>query len=167
MSMKRIALPIAARRTPRSLEVNAPSLNAGWPKRLVVAMPDAQAGLLQRVLEARDDLVLLGVAGAPRDQVVVVQRLTPHAPSSASLWTESTGSTRLARRAAERVPAGVADGPQTEREAMRDRGSRRPWRTWFLDIDTRLFNRRTPGSPASRLLSEDVNGFFAFCQTVK
>ena len=34
-----MALPIAARRTPRSLEVKAPSLNAGWPKRFVVAIP--------------------------------------------------------------------------------------------------------------------------------
>ena len=38
-SIARIALPIAARRTLRSLEVNAPSLKAGWPNRFVVAIP--------------------------------------------------------------------------------------------------------------------------------
>jgi hypothetical protein len=38
-SIERIALPIAARRTPRSFDVNAPSLNTGCVKRLVVAMP--------------------------------------------------------------------------------------------------------------------------------
>ena len=34
-----MALPIAARRTPRSFDVKAPSLNAGCPNRFVVAMP--------------------------------------------------------------------------------------------------------------------------------
>ena len=91
--MKRIALPIAARRTPRSLEVNAPSLNAGWPNRFVVAIPTPRPVSSSARLEARHDPVRLGRRDCPTGSGRRRAGLTPHAPSSASLCTESTGST--------------------------------------------------------------------------
>ena len=78
---------------------------------------DAQAGLVERGLEARDDPVALG-APSPHGTRSSSCRLTPQAPSSASLRTESDGIERFAGRAAEGVAAGVADGPEPEREAV-------------------------------------------------
>ena len=86
-----MALPIAARRTPRSLDVKAPSLNAGCPKRLVVAMPTpsplaSSAALKRLTMRSRS------AAGVPHGTRSSSCRLIPHAPSSASLPTLSTGS---------------------------------------------------------------------------
>src|SRR3954467_10737816 len=67
--MKRIALPIAARRTPRSLEVNAPSLNAGCPNKFVVAIPTPRPVASNAVLRARPRIpirLLRGTSAAPR-----------------------------------------------------------------------------------------------------
>src|SRR4051794_1842215 len=90
-SIERIALPIAARRTRRSFEVKAPSLNAAWPNRFVVAMPtvrpvSSSADLKPATMPSRS------AAEDPHGTRSSSCRLTPHAPSSASLRTESTGS---------------------------------------------------------------------------
>src|SRR4051812_11568317 len=90
-SIERIALPIAARRTRRSFEVKAPSLNAAWPNRFVVAMPtvrpvSSSADLKPATMRSRS------AAEEPHGTRSSSCRLTPHAPSSASLRTESTGS---------------------------------------------------------------------------
>ena len=78
---------------------------------------DAEAGLLQRRLEAGDDAVVLGRGGAVRDEVLVVQRDAP----GAELGQLAHGVDRVERgagRPAERVAAGVADRPQAEGEAV-------------------------------------------------
>ena len=78
--------------------------------------PHAHAGGLERLLEARDDPLALGGRDAPGDQVVVVQADAPGAELG-QLVHGVDGVDGLARRAAERIAAGVADGPQAEREA--------------------------------------------------
>src|SRR3954452_14292693 len=89
--MKFIALPIAARRTLRSFDVKAPSLNAAWPNRLVVAMPtprpvSSSAALKRATMRSRS------AGETPHGIRSSSWRLTPQAPSSPSFWTESTGS---------------------------------------------------------------------------
>ena len=82
--MKRIALPIAARRTPRSLEVNAPSLNAGWPNRFVVAMPTPSPVSSSAPLK-RATILSFSACELPSGIRSSSWSDTPHAPSSASL----------------------------------------------------------------------------------
>ena len=110
-------MPIAARRTRRSLEVNAPSLKAGLAEQVRRRHADAQAGLLQRRLEARDDAVALGGRGAVRDEVLVVQADAPGAQLG-ELAHRVDGVERFARRTAEGVATGVPDRPEPEREAV-------------------------------------------------
>jgi len=88
---ERIALPIAARRTPRSLEVNAPSLKAGWPNRFVVPMP-TPSPVSSSAARKRETIRSSSAAEVPHGTRSLSCRLTPQAPSSASLCTESTGS---------------------------------------------------------------------------
>src|SRR5690348_4786187 len=89
--MKFIALPIAARRTPRSLDVNAPSLNAGCPNRLVVAIPTPRPVSSSAALK-RATILSFSACVLPSGIRSSSWSETPHAPSSASLYTESTGS---------------------------------------------------------------------------
>ena len=75
------------------------------------------AGLRQRVLEPGDVLVAVGVPGAERDQVVVVEGDARGAACGELVHRHD----RVERRAggvAERVAALPADGPEPEREAV-------------------------------------------------
>ena len=63
-SIARIALPIAARRTRRSFDGERAVLEHRLPEQVRRRHADAQAGLLQRGLEAGDDAVALGRGGA-------------------------------------------------------------------------------------------------------
>ena len=149
--MKFIALPIAARRTPRSLEVKAPSLNAGWPNRFVVAIPTPMPVSSSASLKRATILSFSACGDAPAGSGRRRAAMTPHAPSSASLCTESTGSIHVARRPAERVAAGVADGPQAEGEPVL--GARAPpgrsdpgWRSSGVSCWLPAKPGRAPGS---------------------
>ena len=112
-----IALPIAARRTPRSLEVKAPSLKAGWPKRFVVAIPTPSPVSSSAASKRATMRSALGGRAPVGDQIVVVQA---HAPCSELGQAPHRVDRvhRRARRGPEGVGAGVADGPEPEREAV-------------------------------------------------
>ncbi len=79
---------------------------------------DAHAGLVQRVLEARDDLVLLGVAATPSGSGRRRAARRPTRRARPVCGPSRPDRRRFAGRPAERITAGVAYGPQTEREAM-------------------------------------------------
>ena len=81
-----MTLASANRRTSRSLAVNAPSLNIGWPNRLVVAVVTTRPVSASALRNVADPLVpLLGVAS--NSNTSLSWKLTPYAPSSASLRT--------------------------------------------------------------------------------
>ena len=83
----------------------------------MVAVGDDEAGLVERLLEPADQLVALGVVGAEREQVVVVE---VHA-IGAELGEPVDGVDRVERgagRPAEHVLGRPADGPDPERESV-------------------------------------------------
>ena len=84
-------LATAYRRTCGSLAVNAPSLNTGWLKRLVVAIGTFMP-VSSRALRKRFRMASRSVADAPKGTRSSSWKFTPYAPSSASLCTASTGS---------------------------------------------------------------------------
>jgi hypothetical protein len=81
--------------------------------------PNAEAGLGEGRLQAGDDPLLLVGRRAPRDEVVVVQGDPPRAQLGEAVDCIS-GVQRGAGRLTERVATRVADGPQSECEAMFD-----------------------------------------------
>ncbi len=72
-----------------------------------------------RALNRDDDLVARGRARSPRDQIVVVQRHAP-GPEFRQVVDALDRVQLRAGRLPEWVAPRVADGPQAEREAMRD-----------------------------------------------
>ena len=90
-SMLRMVFWIATRRTARSFDVKAPSLNIGCQNRLVVAieqtMPVSSRPFLNRSSSARR-----WDSGAPKDMRSSSWKLTPQAPISARPRMKSTGS---------------------------------------------------------------------------
>src|SRR6516165_7535149 len=85
-SRLRMTLARANRRTSRSLAVNAPSLNIGWENRLVVAVvttrPVSASARLKSAIRASRSPGL-----AAKSNTSLSWKLTPYAPSSASLRT--------------------------------------------------------------------------------
>jgi hypothetical protein len=79
--------------------------------------PHTHARGLERLLEAIHDLTAFSRRHAPRDQVVVVQADAPRAELR-QLVDGVHGIHRLTRRPAERIAAGVADGPEPEGEPV-------------------------------------------------
>src|SRR4051812_19682258 len=153
--MKRIALPMAARRTRRSLEVNAPSLNAGCPNRFVVAIPTpspvaSNAALKRAMMRSRSaGEASSGIRSSSCSE-------TPQAPNSASLCTESTGSigSRVGPPNGSRPGLPTVHNPKVKRWRERGCGSSAAVRGSSM-IDT-------VGPPALiRLLVELIPG----CQT--
>ena len=82
----RITLASAKRLTSRSFAVNAPSLNIGWPNRFVVAVvttsPVSASALRNAPMRSSRSA---GVAS--KANTSLSWKLTPYAPSSASLYT--------------------------------------------------------------------------------
>jgi hypothetical protein len=98
------------------LDVKRAILEGGVAEQVRRPHADAHARLVERRLEARDDLIPLARGRAPRDQILVVQADAPGA-ELAELLDRLDRVEGLAGRPAERVAAGIADGPETEREA--------------------------------------------------
>src|SRR3954453_18699885 len=107
-SMLRMTLRRANRRTERSLDVKPPSLKTGCEKRLVVTIgttsPGSSRAALNRAISRSRSPVSVpnGIRSSSWND-------TPHAPSSASRWTVSTGS--MGARVAE--PNGSLAGQPT------------------------------------------------------
>ena len=116
-SRLRSTLRSANRRTARSFEVNPPSLKTGALKRLVVTIGITRPVAFERALQAADLLVARGVVGSEGEQVVVVEG-EPVGAELGELLDRVHDVERLARRAAERVGAVVADGPEPEGELV-------------------------------------------------
>ena len=97
------------------LLVNAPSLKTGSEKRLVVAIGTTQAVVLEGFLEVLADLRVLLRRGVDGDQVVVVEVDAVRADFAEQV-DDLHGGDGFADGPAERVAAGVADGPEAEGE---------------------------------------------------
>ena len=104
----------------RSLAVSAPSLNTGWVNRLVVTISTTQPGVGQRLARTSVERRLAAVASSGTRSSS--WKVTAAAPSSASLYVASTGSSGGRDCAAEDVDALPADGPQAEGELVLGRG---------------------------------------------
>ena len=76
----------ANRRTSRSFAVNAPSLNTGWPNRFVVAVVTTRP-VSSSALRNAEILSSRSAAEAAKSNTSLSWKLTPYAPSSASLRT--------------------------------------------------------------------------------
>ena len=76
-----------------------------------------EPGLRERLLEVADDLLALGRGGVDRDQVVVVEVDAVGAHLGQQVHELHRRQDR-ADGLAERVAAGVADGPEAERELV-------------------------------------------------
>ena len=98
-----------------SLAVNAPSLNTGRAEEVGGGHRHLHAGLVEGLAEPLQDGLASG-GDEPYGTRSSSWKFTPYAPSSARRWTDSTGSSGGAHLVAERVAAGVADGPEPEGE---------------------------------------------------
>src|SRR5881394_623487 len=106
----------ASLRTCGSLAENAPSLNTGFEKRLVVAIGTFMP-VSSRAPEPLDDLLALGGGRAGRHEVVIVEVHAARAELG-ELGDGVDGVERGPGLVPERVPPAVADRPQPEREAV-------------------------------------------------
>ena len=117
MSIASSVFVIAQRRTAGSFAVNAPSLNTGFEKRLVVAI-----GTLMPVLSSarrnRFRICSRSAGVDPGGTRSSSWKLTPYAPSSARWCTESTGSSGGRVSLPNGVTTPVADGPEAEGEMV-------------------------------------------------
>src|SRR4051794_15737096 len=88
--MLRSTLARAKRRTSRSLAVSPPSLNTGWPNRLVVAISTPRPVSARALVKRSSSDCRVDSSGTRSSS----WKVTAAAPSSASRCTASTGSSR-------------------------------------------------------------------------
>ena len=91
MSIAPVALRSAKRRTAGSAAVSAPSRKTGWLKRLTVAI-DTHMPAAETALAKLATIASRSAAGVPNGTRSSSWKLTPHAPTSASLATISSGA---------------------------------------------------------------------------